>query len=232
MKIKCQLSYVLILLFTNFHLISTGKKFTFGSYQEEYSKILIKFPYFLKCNSRLSTPPYFNNYQFYSFYSSMKSKKYEYKIMTHYNDYEKLIVFSFSAPWIVDNYGYFLNKLYKRQNQIQITNTQLLISSELYFVYNNKIRPYLIQKIISLNNSNRENYSYIMTGHSFGGTLAQLAGYELTVNQIITQKLEIYSFASLNLGNLSSSMIEKVNNLKIYKFLKIDDLKIILITII
>lgn len=92
-------------------------------------------------------------------------------------------------------------------------------------VYQSHFQGALVKSIQKL--AQYKNYKFIFVGHSFGGSLAVLAAYDLVKSNLLAQNLQkesplVYSYGQLRIGD--DNFVENVNQLfKVIRIVKNND---------
>lgn len=145
-------------------------------------------------------------------------RRFQFSIL--YNDLRREVVINFSGP--TSEQGEFFNILYTQGFVAPVELKGAHIEVGFWTVYNDFIRPELITKIERLSISNRGHYNHIFVGHSFGGSIAVLAAYDLFTKGIIVSPPIVYTYGQLRIGDINFvSLINRT--LQIIKVVKHND---------
>jgi len=148
-----------------------------------------------------------NNYKLFFFMQANRLNKYPFKFLIHYNDEQKQVVVSFGGPSI-EHHHYF-NVIYANGWSV-IKGTQFKVEKEFQHIYYGLIQKTLKEKVAKINESGRNHYRFIFTGHSIGGSVAQLAALDLVSSGLINKdhnKVTAYTYGSLRIGDYNFSML-------------------------
>jgi len=165
------------------------------------------------------------NYNPFFIHSVIQNPNRVFQMLILYSDLRKEIVISFSGP--SSEHGNFFTSIYL-EGFIVIPEIGNLKVEKIYWdIYNLNFRNLLIQKIQKFLSFGRADYRFIFVGHSFGGSLATLASYDLVFNRIIPKNPsinspQIFTYGQLRIGD--NAYIRKLNTeLKIVRILKKND---------
>jgi hypothetical protein len=135
------------------------------------------------------------------FYQYTRLNKFQYKFFLHYNDNLKQVVVSFGAP-SVDNHNY-VQMIYRRGWSL-IRLYKIRVEKEFRIIYFTHLRKTLLEKVNQIKKSGRANYRFIFTGYSLGGSIAVLAGFDLTRSKIVNNQVNrstVYTYGGLRIGD-------------------------------
>jgi hypothetical protein len=123
---------------------------------------------------------------FYVFHTE-RSNTYLYNFMIHYDDSAKQVVVSFGGPNLKKHPNY-MDELYSHG---LVGKDKTLkggkVEKEYSFVYFEKVRSVLHQKLAKISESGRKDYVYLFNGHSIGGSIATLAALDAVLNGVIQE---------------------------------------------
>jgi len=168
-----------------------------------------------------------NNYKTFFIHSVNQNKKRLFQFVILYSDIKKEILVSFSGP--KTDQANFFNKVYQK-GFVTVNELGKNIKIENYYweIYSKYMRNLLHQKMNRIvSKSKRNKYRVVFIGHSFGGSLAVLASYDLVKQNIVKKNTDlntpiIYTFGQLRIGdNFFVSSANKL--LKIMRFVRSDD---------
>jgi hypothetical protein len=156
-------------------------------------------------------------------HSVSKENNRSFQFVIVYSDAKREIVVSFSGP--TTEHGNYFTSIYS-SGFVEISELGgIKIENEYWDIYSNNMRQVLAEKIAEISNSNRADYTFIFVGHSFGGSLATLASYDLVVNNVVIKTHNsplVYTYGPLRIGD--SDFVNKVNSVvKVVKILRKDD---------
>jgi hypothetical protein len=124
-----------------------------------------------------------------------------FKMVISTNEEENKVVISFAGPKS-RNIEYIQSIYVKGFIPVKELGGNL-IEIEFWRVYKNHFRNSLIENLQQLQNENN-NLTFIFVGHSWGGSIATLAAYDMTNNQIIKKSKRngpfIFTYAALKMG--------------------------------
>lgn len=147
-------------------------------------------------------------FKMFFFYQFSRMKKFNYKILIHYNDDSKQVIVSFGAP-SVDNHTY-LQRIYTHGWSLV---NQYRVETEFRQVYFSHLRKVLLSKVHKLKASGRLGYKFIFTGYSLGGSISVLAALDLTQSKTLhsdNNKLTVYTYGGLRIGD--SNFVSLINS--------------------
>ncbi len=139
--------------------------------------------------------------------------------------FKKKIVISFSGP--SSEHGNFFTSIFLEGFTIVPEIGGLKVEKVYWDIYNLNFRALLAQKIQKFLSFGRADYKFIFVGHSFGGSIATLASYDLVFNHVIPKNIvinspQVFTYGQLRIGD--SAYINKLNaELKIVRIVKKDD---------
>jgi hypothetical protein len=194
-------------------------------YEESEAKFFAKFaknancaekPLSKSCSDCLQPK---EGYKFFFYFQTTRMKKYNYKLMIHYNDDKKKVAVTFGGPDVQEHHnyvkfiyakGFSLVKLYK-----------INVEREYALIYFGKLRKILLKKVDEIKKSGRFDYQFVFNGYSIGGSLATLAAFDLTRQEVIHNP-QVYSFGALRLGD--AAFVAMVNTtVKVWRVVKAGD---------
>lgn len=164
-----------------------------------------------------------NSYATFFIHSVMKENNRLFQFAILYSDLKREVVVTFSGPGT--EHGNYFNSLYE-SGFIEVPELGgVKVEREYWEVYSTAFRQILNEKIHTIASSNRAGYTFILVGHSFGGSLATLASYDLVMNGVIikteTSPL-VYTYGQLRIGD--SEFVNRVNNsVRLVKIMRNDD---------
>ena len=168
-----------------------------------------------------------NNYKTFFIHSVNQNKKRLFQFVILYSDVKKEILISFSGPKTEQTI--FFNKVYKKGFvTVKELGENVKIENYYWEIYSKYMRNILQKKINRIvRNSKRNKYRVVFIGHSFGGSLAVLAAYDLVKLNLVKTNTSInspiiYTFGQLRIGD--NFFVEAANKLiKIMRFMRSDD---------
>jgi hypothetical protein len=164
-----------------------------------------------------------NQYNTFFIHSVMKEHSRHFQFIILYNDDKQEVVITFSGP--TTDQGNYFNHLYSG-GFVQVPELGgIKIESEYWNVYSHNFRDILHEKVGKIANSNRAHYTFILVGHSLGGSLANLAAYDLVLNNIIYKSQNsplVYTYGQLRIGD--QDFVSRLNNsVKVVRIVKNND---------
>jgi len=159
-----------------------------------------------------------DGYKFFFYFQTTRLKKFNYKLLIHYNDQSKKVVFSFAGPSVEHhNYvkfiyakGFSLVKMYR-----------VNVEREFALVYFKKLKPVIVKKLQNINKSGRGKYDIVFAGYSIGGSLATLAAFDLSKQKKVTNP-RVYTYGSLRIGD--AAFVALVNtSIRVWRIVKSSD---------
>jgi hypothetical protein len=163
-------------------------------------------------------------YKTFNIHSINENKKRLFQFVILYSDKKKEVVITFSGPKTTQT-KYF-RKVYKKGFQRISKLGNVNIEKYYWEIYSKYMRKVLIEKIRKVIKSKRGSYKFVFVGHSFGGSFATLAAFDLVFNKIIANKKNhtpiVYTYGLMRIGD--NSFIKKVNSLfKVVRVVRSDD---------
>lgn len=193
-------------------------------FDESEAKFFTKFSKNINCATKPLSESCFQclddttGYKFYYFFQTKRLHKYHYKMMINYNDELKRVVISFAGP-SVDHFDY-IKLIYEKGFSI-VNLYKVNIEKEFAYVYFRKLRHQLVQRIELINASGRDDFDYVFTGYSTGGSIATLAAFDLTRSEVIWSP-QVYTYGSLRIGD--AAFVAMVNaTVKVWRIVKSTD---------
>ena len=167
-----------------------------------------------------------NKHKIFFIHSVNQKRKKIFQFIILYSDVKKEIVISFSGPGT--NNAKIFNTVYQK-GFVSVSELGLNIHIENYYweIYSKYIRKVLTEKVQKLIKSKRNLYKFIFIGHSFGGSIATLAAFDLTKNNIIKKNKKIdspivYTYGQLRIGD--NAFVTAANKLiKLIRIMRSDD---------
>lgn len=160
-----------------------------------------------------------------TFFIHSVSKEYDrlFQFVITYSDIKREVVVSFSGP--TTEHGNYFTSIYS-SGFVEIQELGgIRIEREYWDIYSNNFRQILAEKIQKISESGRSDYTFIFVGHSFGGSMATLASFDLVLNNILiktNQSPLVYTYGPLRIGD--NNFVNRVNSaVKIVKILRKDD---------
>jgi hypothetical protein len=166
-----------------------------------------------------------NKYKTFFIHSINENKKRLFQFVILYSDKNKEVVITFSGPKTTQT-KYF-SKVYKKGFQKISILGNVNIEKYYWEIYSKYMRKALIKKIKKVIKSKRGSYKFIFVGHSFGGSFATLAAYDLVLNKILSNNKKIhsptvYTYGLMRIGD--NLFIKKVNSLfEVVRIVRSDD---------
>jgi len=148
-----------------------------------------------------------------------------FQLVILYSDFKKEIIISFRGP--SSEHGSFFTNIFLEGFIIIPEIGNLKVEKVYWNIYKLYFRDLLISKVQKFLSIGRADYKFIFVGHSFGGSIATLASYDLVYNRIIPKNPlmnspHIFTYGQLRIGDLN--YINKLNSeMKIIRILKKDD---------
>jgi hypothetical protein len=121
----------------------------------------------------------------------------------------------------------FFNKVYKGGFKTVKTLGNVKIEKFYWEIYSKYIRKVLLKKVKKVIKSKRAGYKFVFVGHSFGGSVATLAAYDLVLSKTLkaNKKLGspiVYTYGLMRIGD--AKFVKKVNALvKVIRIVRNDD---------
>jgi hypothetical protein len=171
-------------------------------------------------------PSVLNTYKSYFIHSINLKKKRLFQFVILYSDAKKEVLVTFSGPKTTTQTKFF-NKVYKKGFKTISALGNIKIEKFYWEIYSKYIRKVLFKKMKKVNKSKRSGYKFVLVGHSFGGSIATLAAYDLVRSKIIksNKKLNspiVYTYGLMRIGD--SNFVKKVNALvKVVRIVRSDD---------
>ena len=167
-----------------------------------------------------------NQYKTFFIHSVKQNMKNLFQFIIIFSDIRKEIIITFSGPKTKETK--FFNKIYKK-GFITVKELGENVKIENYYweIYSKYMRSILRSKIEKILKSKRSEYKVIFIGHSFGGSIAVLAAYDLVKNRIVKKNNfnsshVIFSYGQMRIGD--NSFISEVNKLiKLIRIMRSDD---------
>jgi hypothetical protein len=161
-------------------------------------------------------------YATFFIHSIVRENDRHFQFIILFSDVKKEIVISFSGP--TTEHGNFFTSIYS-SGFVSIPELGgIRVETEYWEVYSENIREILAEKLEKIVTSGR-NYRIVFIGHSFGGSLATLAAYDMVTQNIVIKTENsplLFTYGQLRIGD--SEFVEKVNKLvKVIKILRKDD---------
>ena len=158
-------------------------------------------------------------YKFFFYFQTTRMKKFNYKMMMHYNDEKKKVAITFAGPNVQEHHNY-IKFIYAKGFSL-IKFYRINVEREYAMIYFGKFRRILLKKIRQISKSGRKNYEYILNGYSIGGSMATLAGFDLTRRRVV-KVAGIYTFGSLRIGD--ATFVALVNaTVRVWRVVKEND---------
>ena len=165
-----------------------------------------------------------NNFKGYSTFVSHSNKYQSGKRILFailINDEKSEVVVTFSGPKS-KHLGDLYSEIYSKGFVYVKELDNIRIESTYWSIYSSLMRPVLEKSIRSLQLYKRFNYKIKFIGHSFGGSLAVLAAYDLKRRGVLEHVPEVFTYGQLRIGDMN--FVNMVNqHLQIIKVLKDDD---------
>jgi hypothetical protein len=143
----------------------------------------------------------------------------DFKSVLIYSATNKEVIISFSGPKSTDY------KFYEKLWTGGFTKFHDLSIESLYMTVYNKLGNHLKESLKKLEKEHPavKDFKYIFVGHSFGGSLAVLAAYDLITNKAInTHEPIVYTYGQLRIGD--AEFVGKVNEtVKVVRIIKDND---------
>jgi len=228
---KCSLIKVSLILFLfqlTFCSFTNIKLHTSVAFNESEAKSIAMFAKYANCAQKplvqtcASCIEPKGGYKMFFFYQYSRLRRYNYKMLIHYNDAKKQAIVSFGAP-SVDNYSY-VSMIYSR-GWSSLRRYRIKVEKEFKLVYFKNLRKILIQKLLKFKKSGRHNYNFIFAGYSLGGSLAALSAFDLTKSKLLKKtinKTTAYTYGALRIGDHKFvSLINKT--ITLWRIVKQDD---------
>lgn len=164
-----------------------------------------------------------DEYATFFIHSVQKENDRLFQFVIVYSDSRREIVITFSGP--TTEHGNYFTSIYS-SGFVQIPELGgIRIEREYWDIYSQNMRDILAEKIDKISASNRGDYSFIFVGHSFGGSLATLASYDMVTSDVVIKTENsplVYTYGSLRIGD--SEFVNKVNEaVKVIKIARKDD---------
>jgi hypothetical protein len=160
-----------------------------------------------------------------TFFIHSVSKEYDrlFQFVITYSDFKREVIVSFSGP--TTEHGNYFTSIYS-SGFVEIQELGgIRIEREYWEIYANNFRQILSEKIQKISESGRGDYTFIFVGHSFGGSIATLASYDLVLNNILIKTHNsplVYTYGPLRIGD--NNFVNQVNSaVRIVKILRKDD---------
>ena len=160
------------------------------------------------------------------FIHSVNQKKIRlFQFVVLYSDAKKEVLISFSGP--KTNQPKFFNKTYAKGFKKVKELGGVKIEKFYWQIYSKYMRKVLHKKLKKVIKSKRGNYKFTFVGHSFGGSFATLAAYDLVKNNVLkaNKKLNspiVYTYGLMRIGD--AKFVQKVNKLfKVVRIIRNDD---------
>jgi hypothetical protein len=166
-----------------------------------------------------------NKYKTFFIHSINENKKRLFQFVILYSDKKKEVVITFSGPKTTQTN--FFSKVYKKGFQKISKLGNVNIEKYYWEIYSKYMRKALIKNTKKVIKSKRGSYKFIFVGHSFGGSFATLAAYDLVLNKIIVNNKKIqspivYTYGLMRIGD--NLFVKKVNSLfKVVRIVRNDD---------
>jgi hypothetical protein len=165
------------------------------------------------------------HYNPYFIHSIIQNPNRVFQLLILYSDIKKEIVISFSGP--SSEHGNFFTNIFLEGFVIVPEIGNLKVEKVYWETYSLNFRALLAQKIQKFLSFGRAEYKFIFVGHSFGGSIATLASYDLIFNHVIPKNPainspQIFTYGQLRIGD--NAYVNRLNSeLKIVRILKKDD---------
>ena len=166
-----------------------------------------------------------NTHKTFFIHSINEKKQRLFQFVIVYSDVKKEVLITFSGP--KTNQVKYFNKVYKNGFKKIAALGNVKIEKYFWEIYSKYVRDVLIKKVKKVNKSKRADYKFVFIGHSFGGSIATLAAYDLVKNKIIKSNKKIsspivYTYGLMRIGD--NNFVNKVNGLiKIIRIVRSDD---------
>jgi hypothetical protein len=158
-------------------------------------------------------------YKFFFYFQTTRMKKYNYKLMIHYNDDKKKVAVTFGGPDVQEHHNYVKFIYAKGFSMVKLY--KINVEREFALIYFGKLRKILLKKVDEIKKSGRFDYQFVFNGYSIGGSLATLAAFDLTRQEVIHNP-QVYSFGALRLGD--AAFVAMVNTtVKVWRIVKAGD---------
>lgn len=165
------------------------------------------------------------NYNPYFIHSVVLPPNRAFQLLILYSDIKKEVVISFSGP--SSEHGNFFTSIFLEGFIIIPQIGNLKVEKVYWEIYSQHFRNLLIEKIRKFLSFGRADYKFIFVGHSFGGSIATLASFDLVYNRIIPKNPlinspQVFTYGQLRIGD--SDYINRLNTeIKIVRVIKKDD---------
>ena len=170
-------------------------------------------------------PQILKTYITFFIHSINQNKKRLFQFIILYSDIKKEVIITFSGPKTTQ--ASFFNKVYKKGFKKISELGNVKIEKFFWDIYSKYMRKVLIKNVKKVIKSKRGGYKFIFVGHSFGGSFATLAAYDLVQNKIVVSDKKIsspivYTYGSIRIGD--NDFVNKVNSLfKVIRIVRNDD---------
>lgn len=166
-----------------------------------------------------------SNYKAFFIHSIVQSPNRIFQMLLVYSDVKKEIVISFSGPSA--EHGNFFTSIFLEGFALIPEIGNLKVEKIYWEIYSKNFRAPLAQKLQKFLSFGRADYKFIFVGHSFGGSLATLASYDLVFNHVIPKNPvlnspQVFTYGQLRIGD--NAYVNKLNEeLRIVRIVKKDD---------
>ena len=166
-----------------------------------------------------------DHYQTFFIHAVVQPNNRHFQFIIMYNDLKREIVITFSGP--TSTHGNYFTSIYTSGfiNIPELNNIR--VESEYWRIYSQHMRSVLMEKTSQVIASNRGDYRFVFVGHSFGGSLAELASYDLLSHNIIIRNTligspQVFTYGQLRIGD--QNFVNTINsNMNVIKVMKNND---------
>ena len=137
------------------------------------------------------------------------------------NDQKAEVVITFSGPK-TENSGSLFSDIYSKGFTTVSDLDNIRVETSYWEIYSKLLRIMLQTKVKEVQLNQRSGYKFKFVGHSFGGSLAILAAFDLKRRGVLEKVPQVYTFGQLRIGDLN--FVNTVNqHLQIIKVVKDND---------
>ena len=161
-------------------------------------------------------------YRIFFVHSVIEKELQNFQFIIFYSDDRQELILSFSGPKTTDKA--FFSKFYS-SGWSKFEELNIMLETVYLDVYVKYLRNILFEKLKEFMLSKRDHYRIIFTGHSFGGSIAELSALDLFLSNRIYKTDNspiVFTYGALTIGD--SNFVNKLNQMiNVVKIIRSDD---------